>query len=355
MTDNWVLKILLFPLALLYGLGAGLNGYLYRKRILKSITFSIPVVSVGNLIVGGSGKSPHVEYLIKLLSPFIKVGVISRGYGRKSKGFRMVNRMDSSDQTGDEPLQIKRKNPSIPIAVSESRGTGIPKLIGTYPELQAVVMDDGFQHREVNPYLNILLTEYNDPYVDDFILPFGRLREWPSAAQRADVIIVSKSPWDLTAEEAERMRSKLKPKANQDLFFSYLEYGPAYYYFDARKKLVEQPGGEIIVLTGIANPEPLIDHYQDRVDKIHSLAFPDHHSFTPYDMGQLSKMYEQLEMKVHFVVTTEKDAVRLQPHSKFLAEHKIPIFIQPVQVKFHSFGGKNFDDFVKNRLLEFRS
>jgi tetraacyldisaccharide 4'-kinase len=355
MTKNWLLRILLLPLALLYGLGSSLNDYLYSKRVLKSITFSLPVISIGNLAVGGSGKSPHVEYLIQLLSPYIKVGVISRGYGRKSRGFRMVNRMDISDKTGDEPLQIKRKNPAIPVAVSESRGTGIPKLIGKYPDLQAVIMDDGFQHREVNPYLNILLTEFSDLYVNDFILPVGRLREWPSAAKRADAVVVSKSPADLTIQEAELIEKKLKLRDNQRLFFSYLEYGPAYYFFDSRKKLVHEPGGEIIVLTGIANPEPLLDHYQERVDKIHSLAFPDHHRFTPYDIGQLKKMYEQLEMKIHFVVTTEKDAVRLQPHSQFLAEHKIPIFIQPIQVKFHSFEGKNFDDFVKNKLLEFKS
>ncbi len=355
MTDNWLLKILLFPVALLYGLGASLNDYLYTKRILRSITFSVPVVSIGNLSVGGSGKSPHVEYLIQLLSPYIKVGVISRGYGRKSRGFRMVNRMDKAENTGDEPLQIKRKNPAIPVAVSESRGTGIPKLIGKYPDMQGVIMDDGFQHREVNPYLNILLTEYNDLYVDDFILPVGRLREWPGAAKRADAVVVTKSPVDLTLDEAKALEKKLKLKPHQQLFFSYLEYGQAYYFFDARKKLVEQPGGEIIVLTGIANPEPLLDHYQDRVDKIHSLAFPDHHKFSSYDIGQLKKTYDQLEMKIHFIVTTEKDAVRLQPHSKFFAEQKIPIFIQPIQVKFHSFEGRIFDDYVKNKLLQFKA
>lgn len=355
MVRNWLIKILLSPIALLYGLGVSFNNFLYRNNILKSITFSLPVISVGNLTVGGSGKSPHVEYLLNLLKPYINVAVISRGYGRKSRGFKMVNVRDRSDQTGDEPLQIKRKNPDVPVAVSESRGTGIPKLIGKYPQLQTILLDDGFQHREVNPALNILLTDYSDRYTGDYILPVGRLREWRSGAKRADAIIVTKCPLDLTKEEADRITEELNPKSHQSVFFSYLTYGRAYYFFDPRKKLVDQPGGEIIVLTGIANPEPLIEHYQDRVDKMHSLAFGDHHNFQPYDLGQLKKMYEQLELKIHFVVTTEKDAVRLQPHAQFLADSKIPIFIQPIQVQFHDFGFPHFDDYVKNFLLKFKS
>lgn len=355
MVRHWLIKILVLPIAILYGIGVSLNNFLYSKNVLKSITFSLPVISVGNLTVGGSGKSPHTEYLIRLLKPFIKVGVISRGYGRKSRGFRMVKVRDRSDQTGDEPLQIKRKNPDVPVAVSESRGTGIPKLVGQYPDLKTIIMDDGFQHREVNPAMNILLTEYSSRYTKDFLLPVGRLREWRTGAARADAIVVTKSPTDLSREEAEKIVAELKPKSHQKVFFSYLTYGQAYYFFDPRKKLVHVPGGEIIVLTGIANPEPLFDHYADRVEKIHSLAFPDHHDFKPYDLGQLKKMYDQLEMKIHFVVTTEKDAVRLQPHASYLAESKIPIFIQPIEVRFHQFGHVHFDDYVKNELLQFRS
>lgn len=355
MARNWLIKILVLPFALLYGIGVSINNYLYQKNILKSITFSLPVISIGNLNVGGSGKSPHVEYLIKLLDPFIKVAVISRGYGRKSSGFKMVNVRDKAEQTGDEPLQIKRKNPQIPVAVSESRAMGIPKLLGKNMSIQTILMDDGFQHREVNPALNLLLTEYNDLYTDDYLLPFGKLREWRSGAKRADAIIVTKTQEDLSFEQAEAIKKRLNPKKGQAVFFSYLTYGRAYYMFDPRKKMVENPGGEAILLTGIANPSPLIAYFSEKVDKLHSLAFSDHHQYKPYDMSQLKKMYDQLEMKIRFVVTTEKDAVRLEPHAQFLAENKIAVFIQAIEVRFHSFANPHFDDYIKNFLLSFKS
>lgn len=355
MVRNWLIKILLLPISILYGFGVSINNLLHRYKLLKSIGFSLPVISVGNLTVGGSGKSPHVEYLIRLLQPHIRVGVISRGYGRKSKGFQWVNVRDRSSHTGDEPLQIKRKNPDIPIAVSESRSFGIPKMVGKYPQLQTLIMDDGFQHREVSPFLNILLTEYSSPYFKDFLLPVGRLREWPSGAQRADVIVVSKCPVDLTEKEAEEFVKKLKPRSGQKVFFSYLKYGQAYFLFNPRQKLVDKPGGEVILLTGIANPQPLIDHLNDRVDRLHSLEFPDHHDYSAYDLGQLKKTYDQLEMKVRFVVTTEKDAVRLEPHARFLNDNKIYVFVQPVEVAFHQFSFPGFDDYIKNKLLEFKA
>lgn len=355
MARNWLIKLLVLPLALLYGLGVGINNLLHRFKLLKSITFSLPVISIGNLTVGGSGKSPHAEYLIKLLKPHIRVGVISRGYGRKSKGFQWVNVRNKVSHTGDEPLQIKRKNPDIPVAVSESRSFGIPKMVGQFPQLQTIIMDDGFQHREVNPTLNLLLTEYSSPYFKDFLLPVGRLREWPTGSRRADAIIVSKCPTDLTSEQAAHFQEKLKPLPQQKVFFSYLTYGQAYYLFNPKQKLVEKPGGEAILLTGIANPDPLIDHMAERVDRLHSLAFPDHHNFSTYDLAQLKKTFDQLEMKIRFVVTTEKDAVRLEPHVKFLADNKIHVFIQPVEVAFHRFSEFSFDDYVKNKLLEFKS
>jgi len=200
MVDQWILKILLIPLAALYGLGVSIRNGLYSVGLLRGVTFGLPVISVGNLSVGGTGKTPHTEYLIRLLREYIKIAVLSRGYGRKSSGYLEVSPQYEATITGDEPLQYKRKFPDTRVAVAESRSLAIPLVLRSYPDTQLVILDDGFQHREVTPGLNLLLTEYNHLYTDDFLLPVGRLREWRQAAIRADMIIVTKCPPNLSPE-----------------------------------------------------------------------------------------------------------------------------------------------------------
>src|SRR5688500_14340231 len=201
MVDQWIFKIVLSPLAALYGLGVTIRNGFYKAGLLRGVSFSLPVISIGNLSVGGTGKTPHTEYLVRLLHEYIQIGILSRGYRRKTAGFLEVTSFHDASQVGDEPLQFKRKFPHIPVAVAENRSLAIPLLIRAYPDLQAILLDDGFQHREIEPGLNILLTEYNRLYTRDWLLPVGRLREWRNGAERANIIVVTKCPQNITDAE----------------------------------------------------------------------------------------------------------------------------------------------------------
>ena len=205
MIQNLLVKILLSPFSLLFGLGVSFRDFLYRKELLKGIEFNIPVISVGNLSIGGAGKTPHIEYLIRLLKDYVNIATLSRGYKRKTKGFMVVHPRNTAEQVGDEPLQFKRKFPDIEVAVAEDRSFAIPELLKWNAELQIVLLDDAFQHRSIKPGLNILLTQFNLPFTRDFLLPSGRLREWRSAYERADIIVVSKCPIDVSEEEKKRV------------------------------------------------------------------------------------------------------------------------------------------------------
>ncbi len=220
MSDDIVIRILLLPFALLYGIGVGFRNLLYKVGLLKSVHFNLPVISVGNLSVGGAGKSPHIEYLIRWLDQYIGVAMLSRGYGRKTIGFQLVNTFNNSEQAGDEPLQIKRNFPNVPIAVGESRAFGVPELVKYHPETQCVLLDDAFQHLSVTPGMNILLTEFNRPFTRDWLLPAGRLREWRYEYRRADIIIVTKCPEDLSAQQRQRMLLEIDPFPRQRVYFS---------------------------------------------------------------------------------------------------------------------------------------
>lgn len=198
MIQQWLIKILLAPFALLYGLTVLVRNGLYQIGFFKSIRFSFPVISIGNLSVGGTGKTPHIEYFIQHLQEYVRIGVLSRGYGRNTRGYRLVQTNDHAELSGDEPVQIKRKFPDTAVAVSENRALGIPQLLKTNPEVQLILLDDAYQHRAIRPALSILLTDYNRPYYQDFLLPVGRLREWRGGARRADAIVVTKCPLTLT-------------------------------------------------------------------------------------------------------------------------------------------------------------
>ena len=211
MSEDIVIRILLLPLALLYGLGVGFRNLLYRVGILRSVRFDLPVISVGNLSMGGAGKSPHIEYLIRWLDQFLEVAVLSRGFGRNTYGYRPVTSIDTAEMVGDEPLQFKRKFPNVAICVSESRALGVPELVKRNPETQCVLLDDAFQHLAVTPGLNILLTEFTHPFTRDWLLPSGRLREGRYNYRRADIIIVTKCPPDFTSVQRAKMVQEFDP------------------------------------------------------------------------------------------------------------------------------------------------
>ena len=354
MWPNNFIKILLAPFSLLYGLGVSLRDFFYRKGLLKGISFNLPVISVGNLSVGGAGKTPHIEYLIRSLKDYLNIATLSRGYKRKTRGFHYVQPQLTAEQIGDEPLQFKRKFPNITVTVCESRTFAIPQIISDHPDTQVVLLDDAFQHRSVQPGLNILLTEYNYPFTKDYLLPSGRLREWRSAYQRADIIIISKCPAQLSEADRDRMLKEIKPFPHQRVYFSYYDYFRPYYIFNSRYVLEWQPDMELLLICAIARTDYLVDYLEEQVKTVRILEYEDHHHFTNYDVGHLKANFDRMEAEKKVIITTEKDAMRLEAHKKYLTDHRLPIFALPVQVKFHFDDQERFDQDVKEFLLNFK-
>ncbi len=350
-----IAAVILAPFALLYGIGVSLRDFFYRKELLKGYSFNVPVISVGNLSVGGAGKTPHIEYLIRLLKDHINIATLSRGYKRKTSGYLEAARKHSAVDLGDEPLQFYRKyGNEILVTVSESRAFGIPEIIGRHPETQAVLLDDAFQHRSVRPGLNILLTEYGNPFFTDHLLPVGRLREWRSAYRRADTIIVTKCPPQMSREEREDWIAAIKPFPGQQVFFSYYDYGAPYYIFNPKYNLKLEKDLDVVLISAIANTDYLTDYLEEKTDLIKNLDYEDHHFFTDFDVDRLKKIFTNMPKGKKAILTTEKDAMRLELHRDYLVEHKLPIFVLPVEVKFHFGEEEQFDAEVKQFLLNFR-
>lgn len=354
MLQKYLIKTLLFPFALLYGLGVGLVDWFYAIGLLKGIAFNIPVVSIGNLSVGGTGKTPHIEWLIRYFRNYMQVGVISRGYGRKTKGYLEVSVDLVARQTGDEPLQFKRKYPDTAVAVCESRTFAIPQLLLGHPELKLILLDDAYQHRSVTPGINILLTQYKNPYTDDFLLPIGRLREWKKGYKRADIIVVTKCPRELTVEVKKTWEKKLKLLSHQQLFFSYYRYGQPYYFFDGTVRLNISERPSLLLVCAIARTDYLLEHLNQISKEVEVMEFEDHHFFSKYEVSRMATFFRNMESNNKAIITTEKDAMRLEQHADFLRENKLPIFILPAMVEFHFGEGEELINRIKEFLLAFK-
>ena len=355
MFRNNLIKILLAPLSLLYGIGVGLIDFFYKKGLLKGIVFDLPIISVGNLSVGGAGKTPHIEYLIQLLRPYLNVATLSRGYKRKTKGYLTVAVQDNAEKVGDEPLQFKRKFSDVHVAVAENRTFAIPQILTESPTTQVVLLDDAFQHRAIYAGLNILLTEYGSPFTEDYLLPSGRLREWRSAYKRADVLIVSKCPPEITEEEKKHFEDTLKPFPHQKLFFSYYEYQQPYYILNSRYRAQLNKETDVLLFCAIARTDYLVEHLESQVNSVKVMEYEDHRYFSKFDVSFLQTTFEKMDSKKKLIITTEKDAMRLQLHQEFLEEQKLPVFALPVKVAFHFDEGEKFDTSVKQFLLDFKS
>ena len=322
----------------MYHLITSLRNFLFDQGWgLKQQSFDVPLISVGNLAVGGTGKTPHTEYLVRLLQAAGKeVAVLSRGYGRATKGFHLASPASTAQEIGDEPLQIKQKFPDCTVAVCEKRVVGMQQLIaqrqeeGKTTDNWVVVLDDAFQHRYIKPGFSILLTDYTRPYYADRVLPWGRLRESAEGAQRADIIIVTKCPKHLSATNAEQIRAKLAPLPTQEVFFTCFDYGNPYSASDCQE--VELPH-RALVLTGIAKPHPLYAYLEAHGVEIKPLAFPDHHAFTPSDVARINAAFAALP-EGYKVITTEKDAVRLRLLPTLSEAVKQHLLVQPIEVKF---------------------
>ena len=354
MSDDIIIRILLLPLSLLYGLGVGLRLLMYRVGIVRSVKFSMPVISVGNLSVGGAGKSPQIEYLVRWLGDFLEVAVLSRGYGRKTMGYLPVTVIDMAEQVGDEPLQIKRKFPEVPVAVSESRALGVPELVKRNPELQVILLDDAFQHLAVTPGLNILLTEFKNPFTRDWLLPSGRLREWRAGYRRADIIIVSKCPTELTPEQRRKLLREIDPFPRQRVYFSRYRYSMPYDLLRPDVPRTLDTTTDVLLLSAIANTDYLLDYMATTVRSAKTMEFEDHHNYDLADMVDVKRRFEAMTSDNKIILTTEKDAARLEAHHAFFYENKLPVYVLPVEVDFCDNDEAEFQEDVKNFLLNFK-
>jgi len=350
---NPLFRILLAPISALYGLAISIRNLIYDAKLLKSAEFSLPVINVGNLTVGGEGKTPHVEYLLMLLQPFVNIATLSRGYKRKSKGFRFVKANDKVADVGDEPLQFKKKFPNNVVAVSESRAIAITEIIKSFPQTQVIILDDAFQHLSVKPGLNILLTSYDKIFVDDYLLPSGRLREFRSAYKRADIIIISKCPIYGGDIDQAHFKRKIKLLDHQKLFFSYYNYGVPYHMYNSAAR-VDLRKVNVILVSAIANTDYLMDFIETSTEVISNFKFEDHHYFSGHEIGQMHRALQESGSENTIILTTEKDATRFHEHREYIFANKLPIFILPVKVDFHFQEGTKFDTVITDFLLKFR-
>ena len=308
---------------------------------LKSTSFDLPIISVGNISVGGTGKTPHTEYLIKLLQDKYKLASLSRGYKRQSKGFVLSNENTNSYDLGDEPMQMKKKFPSLSVAVDADRVNGVKQLLASAngDQLDCILLDDAYQHRYIKPGLSILLIDYNRPISSDYVMPMGRLRERASGKKRADIIIVSKCPSDLSDSEAQKLRNDITPLPQQELYFTSLDYAPVEAVFPSDVKPLNlndcnKEALAILLVTGIANPTPLKNYLKEFCSEFDEIQFPDHHAFREKDLDLIELSFNQLKAKNKIIITTEKDAIRfvdMPIKSETLKKNMTYI---PLQIKF---------------------
>ncbi|HAD97017.1 MAG TPA: tetraacyldisaccharide 4'-kinase [Cryomorphaceae bacterium] len=314
---------LLWPFSLIYDSITRIRNTAFDQGILASRSFDLPVIAVGNLSTGGTGKTPMVEFLLDRLKSY-KRAVVSRGYGRKASGLLIANPQHTAAQIGDEPLQMYRKFPDIQMVLSEKRVLGLEALQENPPEV--VILDDAFQHRYVKPGFQVLLTTFQDPFFKDFVLPAGNLRESSRGKERADVILVTKCPPDMNTGTADLYRSRIRPRKDQAVFFTSLEYGEP-----VNAHGITLPhGADVLAITGIASPQPFTDHLSKGFTVAKHLNFEDHHHFSEADIRQIETYLEQHPECP--VITTEKDLVRLLP---LLSDKLKPrIFSLPIRVRF---------------------
>lgn len=305
------LRKLLFPFSVLYGLVTLIRNRCYDVGIFTSHKFDIPIISVGNLSVGGTGKTPHIEYLIRLLQSSKKVAVLSRGYKRKTKGFILAKKGITVADIGDEPFQYYSKFKDIIVAVDEKRVNGIKQLLKLPNPPDVILLDDAYQHRSVKPGLSIVLTPFNELFIDDFVLPAGNLREFKIGYKRADFIIITKCPEELNDVQQQIIIQKIRPFKHQEVFFSQITYQNKLQGFDNKIDVQDLNNFEVLLITGIANPAPLIEFLEKLNISITHLKYPDHHNFTKNDLDKINKTYSDLTSEKKLILTTEKDYVRI--------------------------------------------
>ena len=334
MFSNWFLKsfrILLLPFSIVYWFAAWLRNFFYNTKIFRSSSFGLPVICIGNLSVGGTGKSPMVEFLISQLQDKFKLATLSRGYKRKTRGYALANENTTSLDIGDEPMLFHRKFPDVPVAVGEERLVAIPQLLHDKPGTQVIILDDAFQHRAVNAGLNILLTDYNNLFTRDFYLPTGDLRDLRANYKRADIIVVTKCKFELTAEEADQLSNEISPLPGQQLFFSSIQYGNPYHITNHAPFELDTTT-EVLLVTGIASPQPLKRLLEERCHSYQLMSFSDHYIFRIDDLRDIRRRFDRIEAPKKIILTTEKDAMRLMKFKNEL--EKLPVYVIPISHHF---------------------
>ena len=354
------LKFLLIPFTLIYASVLAIRNLMFDCGFLKSSSFDLPIISVGNISVGGTGKTPHTEYLISILQNKYKLASLSRGYKRKSKGFILANKYSNSLDLGDEPMQMNRKFPKLNVAVDADRVNGVQQLITNKNELKldCILLDDAYQHRYIKPGLSILLIDYNRPISHDYVMPMGRLRESASGKKRADIIIMSKCPKDLSLSEANKLKKDINPQAHQELYFTCLDYAPIEPVFKSGMELSQLNKAKnkslgILLVTGIANPTPLKKYLSSYCTELNEVKFPDHYTFKDKDLLQIEREFDNLKSDNKLIITTEKDAIRfldMQIESDILKRNMAYI---PLRIEFLHKAKDQFDKHIHNFVESF--
>ena len=341
-----LIKMVFFlPLSVVYGLLIVIRNKLFDWGILREKKFPVPIISVGNLSMGGTGKTPQVEYLIRLLKERKRVAVLSRGYKRKTRGFREATPDSSYLDIGDEPMQYATKYPDVTVAVCAKRAKGITKLLAKPEPPEVIILDDAFQHRYVKPSLNILLTDYYHLYVEDFILPSGSLREFRRGAKRADIVVVTKTNPVLPFVERQIIQEKLHLQPHQQLCFSYINYLEPVSMYDPQQMLPKHVT-TIFMIAGIANSYPFERYLQGYCIDLRRFIFSDHHRFTEKEIVKIIEKFNRHLSKNKVIVTTEKDAQRLKTEPFCSLLRNLPVYYVPIQVAFHEEKERSFDSSV---------
>ena len=338
----------LIPLSWLYGIGVGFRNQLFNIGLLKQHDYDIPIISVGNITVGGAGKTPHVEYLIRLLKDKVKVAVLSRGYKRKTHGYVLANDSSTVTDIGDEPYQMKQKYQDVHIAVDKKRVDGIAHITGDAEtnDTDVILLDDAFQHRYVKPGINILLVDYHRLIIYDKLLPAGRLREPQSGKNRADIVIITKCPKDLKPMEFRVLTKAMNLYPYQSLYFTTIEYESLTPLFAKEKSTIEKEALEdkhVMLITGIASPKQIIIDLKPHVKEMTTLAFSDHHQFKSKDIMKINEIFNAIKGE-KIIVTTEKDATRLEQLEGLSEEVKQNLYVLPIKVKFMINQEEEFND-----------
>jgi tetraacyldisaccharide 4'-kinase len=346
-------SIFLYPFSLIYGLITAIRNFLFNTNVLRSHEYKIPVICVGNLAVGGTGKTPHTEYLVNLLRKDFSVAVLSRGYRRKTRGFLFADKNSGVADIGDEPLQVCRKFPDVTVAVDSNRVRGVETILQKKPDTAVIILDDGFQHRRITPGFSILLSESGGLMINDHMLPYGNLREYAGNMNRADVILITKSPEDLTPIQRRIIVKNIGKAPYQNLYFTsitYLEPVPVFddYVNPTANPLIKSGENEpgIVLVTGIANPQPLFDHLGKTVSEIVHLSFSDHRSYTEKDIDKITDSWNNLKSQYKYIITTEKDAVRLREFANIAEPARSSFYYIPVGIHFLNDDQDEFNNLI---------